>query len=135
MPSQFDSGARIAPRVRIALAFPWPPDGWPKRQSRSHSDGSRHWQKRTACTGLIQPECSVGELRELIAVPPRIERVLRAYAKAHVEDAHWIEACLKFRKAVAEEFERLLCVGAEGIDLPEVDDGELDPVEQGSAAA
>jgi hypothetical protein len=58
--------------------------------------------------------------------------VLRAYAKAHVEDAHWIEACLKFRQA--EEFERLLCGGGEPMDLPEVDDGELDPVEQGRAA-
>jgi hypothetical protein len=78
---------------------------------------------------------TVEELLELIAVPPNIERVLRAYAKAHVEDAHWIKACLKFRKAVAEEFERLLCAGAEGTDLSEVDDGELDPFEQGSAAA
>jgi hypothetical protein len=75
------------------------------------------------------------DLRELIAVPPHIERVLRKYAKAHVEDAHWIVACLKFRKAVAEEFERRLCAGAAAIDLPEADDGELDPVEQGSAAA
>src|SRR5437899_6234250 len=79
---------------------------------------------------MIQPECSVDELRELIAIPPHIERVLRAYAKAHVEDAHWIEACLKFRKAVAEEFERLLCAGGEAMALPEVDDGELDPIEQ-----
>jgi hypothetical protein len=31
---------------------------------------------------MIQPECSVEELRELIAVPLHIERVLRAYAKA-----------------------------------------------------
>ena len=54
---------------------------------------------------MIQPECSVEELR----------------------------ACLKFRKAVAEEFERLLRAGAEGTDLPEVDDGELDPVEQASS--
>jgi hypothetical protein len=84
---------------------------------------------------MIQPECGVEELRELIAVPPRIERVLLAYAKAHVEDAHWIDGCLKFREAVAEEFERLLCAGAAAIDFPEVDDGELDPVEQGSAAA
>jgi hypothetical protein len=84
---------------------------------------------------MIHAGCTIGELRELIAVPPHIERVLRAYAKAHVEDAHWIEACLKFRKAVAEEFERLLCAGAEPMDLPEVDDGELDPIEQGSAAA
>ena len=36
---------------------------------------------------MIQPECSIEEIRELIAVPPRTERVLRAYAKAHVEDA------------------------------------------------
>ena len=54
---------------------------------------------------------------------------------AHVEDAHWIEACLKFRQAVAEEFERLLCAGAAVMDFPEVDDGELDTIEQGSAAA
>ena len=84
---------------------------------------------------MIHAKCSAEELRELIAVPPHIERALRAYAKAHVEDAHWIGACLKFRQAVAGEFERLLSAGAEGIDLPEVDDGELDPVEQGSAAA
>jgi hypothetical protein len=83
---------------------------------------------------MIQPECGVEELRELIAVPPHIERVLRKYANAHVEDAHWIEACLKFRKAVAEEFGRLLCARAAAIDLAEVDDGELDPVEQSSAA-
>jgi len=83
-------------------------------------------------TGMICAECSVEELRELIAVPLHIERVLRAYARAHVEDAHWIEACLKFRKALAEEFERLLCSCAEGTDQPEVDDGELDAVEQGS---
>ena len=64
---------------------------------------------------MNQPECSVEELRELIAVP-RIERVLRAYARAHVEVANWIEACLKFRKAVAEEFERPFSTSAEGID-------------------
>jgi hypothetical protein len=39
------------------------------------------------------------------------------------------------RKAVAEQFERLLCDGPQEIDLPEIDDGELDPVERGSAAA
>ena len=46
-----------------------------------------------------------------------------------------IEACLKFTRAVAEEFERLICAGAAAMDLPEVDDGKLDSVEQGSAAA
>jgi hypothetical protein len=84
---------------------------------------------------MIHAECTVGDLRELIAVPPHIERVLRAYAKAHVEDAHWIEACLKFRTAVSEEFDRLLCDGPHEIDLPGINDGELDPIEQGSAAA
>jgi hypothetical protein len=84
---------------------------------------------------MIHAECSVEELRELIAVPPHIERVLRAYAKAHVEDAHWIEARLKFKQAVAGEFERLLCAGTAAMDLPQVDERELDPVEQGSAAA
>jgi hypothetical protein len=34
---------------------------------------------------MIQPECSVEELRELIAVPLHIERVLRAYAKADTD--------------------------------------------------
>jgi hypothetical protein len=31
-------------------------------------------------------------------------------------------SALKFRKAVAEEFERLFCAGAATIDLPEADD-------------
>jgi hypothetical protein len=65
---------------------------------------------------MIQPECGIAELRELIAVPPGIEQALREYARAHVEDAYWIEACLKFREAVAEEFKRLLSAGAEGIE-------------------
>ena len=40
---------------------------------------------------MIQPECSVEELRELIAVPPHIERVLRAYANAHVDTGETFE--------------------------------------------
>jgi hypothetical protein len=71
---------------------------------------------------------------ELIAVPPHIERVLRAYVRVHVEDAHWIEACLKFRQAVAEEFERLLCAGTKGTDLPEVDDESLIPSSKAAVA-
>jgi hypothetical protein len=116
--------------------------GWPGFYGKNWGSASLIRARKAVSTyrsvwpyRMIHAECTVGELRELIAVPPHIERVLRAYAKAHIEDAHWIEACLKFRKAVAEEFERLLCAGAEGIDLPEVDDGELDPAEQGSAAA
>ena len=39
---------------------------------------------------MIQPECSVEELRELIAVPTHTARVLRAYAKAHVETLEFV---------------------------------------------
>jgi hypothetical protein len=46
-------------------------------------------------------------IRELIAVSPRTERVLRAYARVHAGDAHWIDAALKFRSRVLEEFKRL----------------------------
>lgn len=35
---------------------------------------------------------TIEELRELIAVPPRIERVLGTYARMHAEDAHWIRS-------------------------------------------
>lgn len=48
---------------------------------------------------------TVEVLRELIAVPPKIERVLLAFARAHAEDAHWIEAALRFREATLLEFE------------------------------
>ena len=39
---------------------------------------------------LGQDGNSVEELRELIAVPPRIEGALRAYVKAHPEEQHFI---------------------------------------------
>jgi hypothetical protein len=68
----------------------------------------------------------------LSAIPHRAG--VAGIAKAHVEDAHWIEDCLKFKNAVADEFECLLC-GVQGLDLSDVDDDELDPVEQGGAAA
>ena len=41
-------------------------------------------------------------------MPPRIEWALRAYAKAHPEEAHFIERVIKFREAVALNFERLV---------------------------
>jgi hypothetical protein len=106
---------------------------------------------KNGCVGLLRARSLVSARRGARIIPtagrnrehprrtPRTDRSIThragvAHAKAHVEDAHWIEACLKSRKAVAEEFERKLWTGAEGIDLPDVDDGELDPVEQGRAA-
>ena len=59
---------------------------------------------------------TVETMRQLIAVPPRIERVLLAFAQAHPEEAHSIEKSLKFRQAVAREFERLV---REGISVSE----------------
>jgi len=78
---------------------------------------------------------TVEDLRELIAVPPRIERVLRAYAWAHAEDARWIEASLNFRLAVAREFERLLREGIPAAELPEVEEQDLDAAEETYADA
>ena len=66
------------------------------------------------------------ELRELIAVPPRIDRVLPAYARAYPEEAPRVERNLKFRQIVAREFERLLHDGVPVAELPEVEESERD---------
>lgn len=50
---------------------------------------------------------TVEPVRELIAVPPRMEAALLLYAKRNPEDALSIERVLQFRRRVAEEFERL----------------------------
>lgn len=56
---------------------------------------------------LGQDGNTLEELRELIAVPPKIERVLRAYMKAHPEEAHGVEGGLKFRQSVCARASRL----------------------------
>jgi hypothetical protein len=78
---------------------------------------------------------TVEALRELIAVPPLIERVLRAYAEIFPEDAHWIESTLKFRQATLEAFESLVREGVPVADLPEVEERELDAVKETYAVA
>jgi hypothetical protein len=50
---------------------------------------------------------TVESVRELIAVPPRMETALILYAQRNPEDARGIERVLQFRRRVAEEFERL----------------------------
>lgn len=72
---------------------------------------------------------TVEALRELIAVPPKIERVLRAFARAHPEEAYFVERTLKFRQAVAREFERLVREGVPVAEIPEVEESELDATE------
>jgi hypothetical protein len=77
---------------------------------------------------------TIEELRELIAVPPRTERILRFYAQAHPEEAHAVESNLKFRNSVAREFERLVREGIPVAELPE-EESELDGTEESYAVA
>jgi hypothetical protein len=75
---------------------------------------------------LGQDGNSVEELRELIAVPPRIEGALRAYVKAHPEEQHCIARVIKFREAVARKFECLVRDGVQVDDLPDLREVQLD---------
>lgn len=77
---------------------------------------------------MIGPENTVEELRGLIAVPLKIERVLKAFAEANPHEAHWIESSLKFRLAVLSEFERLVREGLPAVDLPEGEEPESEPL-------
>lgn len=78
---------------------------------------------------------TVEALRVLIAVPPKIERALQAFAKANPHEAHWIESSLKFRQVVLEEFERLVGASVSVADLPEEEELELDPSDETYAIA
>lgn len=46
---------------------------------------------------MLSTGSTVEELRELIAVPPKIERILRGFALEDPEDAHWIEAAIRYK--------------------------------------
>jgi hypothetical protein len=48
---------------------------------------------------------TVEKIRSLIAVPPEIEAVLRAYSACYPEDRASVEQALEFRRRVGEEFE------------------------------
>lgn len=77
---------------------------------------------------IIGPENTVEKLRDLIVVPPKIEKVLRAYMRQSPEDAWWIEQSLEFRRDILKEFNRLVrdgssnCLEEHGPDLPEVEE-------------
>jgi len=82
--------------------------GKPKRES--------HWLDRTASPReearilfamVGRNGETVESLRELIEIPPEIEEALLLYARKYPEDAFGIERVLRFRKQVAEEFQRL----------------------------
>lgn len=81
-------------------------------------------EARALCGMLQRGEETVESLRELIAVPARIERVLRAYALENPRDARWIEASLKFRVTVLEAFDHLVRDGLP-VGLLEVEETDL----------
>ena len=68
-------------------------------------------------------------------VPARTETVLRAFARAHPENAAFIAKSLKFRFLVAQEFHRLVREGIPVADLQEADEPESEAAEETYAAA
>jgi hypothetical protein len=50
---------------------------------------------------------TIESIRDLIAVPPEIERTMRLFVLEHPEESGGVERVLQFRRHVAEEFERL----------------------------
>ena len=78
---------------------------------------------------------SIQEIHELIAVPPKLERILRAYMRQSPEDSWWIERSLKFRQDVLAEFDRLVLDGAQAADLPEAEETESEPFTDAIALA
>jgi hypothetical protein len=61
---------------------------------------------------IIRKRETVESVRELIAIPQEIEEALSLYAYKHPEDALGIERVIRFRRRVAEEFERLVRIQA-----------------------
>jgi hypothetical protein len=66
------------------------------------------------------------ELRECIGAPPNVERMLRRYAAMNSAEARWVEKILKFRNAVANEFELLVRAGDAVSELPEIEEADPD---------
>jgi hypothetical protein len=82
---------------------------------KSHS----HWLERTTSPReearilfemMRRSGGTVESFRELIAIPRAIEEALMLYARKYVEDGSGIERLFKFRRRVAEEFERLVAI-------------------------
>jgi hypothetical protein len=73
---------------------------------RNPLDEARDLYKMVRCGS-----CSVGEIRELIAVPKPVEEALLAYAERYPRDSRQIYCVLHFRERVAGEFERLIQSG------------------------
>ena len=73
---------------------------------------------------LLETGSTVEGLRQLIVVPARSERAMRAFSQAHEEEAYFMDRAVMFRKAVLDEFNRLVRAGAARTDV-EVEETEL----------
>ena len=86
----------------------------PRYKPRTKSDGwlfaagSAREEARIMIEMMRRTGASIEDTRELIEVPQKQQAALRLYALSNPEDAAGIERALKFRKRVAQEFERLL---------------------------
>ncbi len=79
---------------------------------------------------LGQDANTVEALRKLITMLPRIPWVPRVFAQMRTEDARWIETTAKLRQAVERELERMVPECVLVAEMPEVDEGELNPSKQ-----
>jgi hypothetical protein len=50
---------------------------------------------------------TIESVRDLIAVPPEIERTMRLFVLQHPEESGGVERVLEFRRRVSEEFDLL----------------------------
>jgi serine/threonine protein kinase len=91
--------AKIAPAGHSSRQFP---------HERSFQWFEGDLGPRTEARGFVALVRADGEsvesVRELIDIPPRVERVLRSYMRQYPEEAADVEKVLRFRKNVREEF-------------------------------
>jgi hypothetical protein len=84
-----------------------------KLRENGHSSHSAIWDAPTpriearALFQLIGQGATPEAIRDLIAIPPETEQLLRAYASQHPEERPSIERTISFRTLVSQEFERL----------------------------
>jgi hypothetical protein len=56
---------------------------------------------------------TIESIRDLIAVPPEIERTMRLFVLEHPEESGGVERVLEFRRRVSEEFDLLTACRSE----------------------
>ena len=61
-------------------------------------------------------ENTVEQIKDLVRVPPNIEKRLREFAAVYPEEQRMIAQVLKFRAAVLQAFEKLVATGAAPAD-------------------